>query len=165
MHVTEPEYMEQTDYDIETKPSETIMETERENQVIWTNTNSSMTDIVSDSKVTNNKYSEDESVDTKYDIPLLKVEIKKKPSPVFNETDTKIQNEIPSVQERADSAFNAYSSNNLEKDFTGIDDGTGDSKINVNEFTLLPNKNNYPAAASKQNIIYRKFRRFFLSNK
>lgn len=139
------------------------METEGENLVISTNINSSITNIISDFKLTN-KNSEDESVDMKYDVPQIKVEIKKKPSLVKNyENYTETQSRISSVQERADSAFNTYSLNNFEKDgLYVIGDGKGDSRVNVNESTAPPNANNYPAASSNQNRIYRKFRRLFL---
>lgn len=146
------------------------MENEGENLVISTNIHSSITTITSDFKLTNNKCSEDESVDMKYDIPQIKVEIKKKPSLAknydltdikFDENYTRTQSRIPSAQERADSAFNTYSLYNFEKDHV-IDDGKGDSRIKVNESTAPPNANNNPAASSKQNVIYRKFRRFFL---
>lgn len=168
---TEPEYAERTDYDIITKQSVIIMDAERENLVKSTNINSNM-NITSDFNITISKYSEDESVDTKYDIPELKVEIKKKASPVnnndlteikFNENNTKTQSRIPILQERADNALYTGSVNDFVKDDSFvIDDGKGDNRIIENGSTSLTNTNKYPAAASKKNIIYRKFRSFFL---
>lgn len=167
---TEPEYGERPDYDIITKSSETTMETERENLVISTNIHSNITDIVSDIKLIRNQHSEDESVQTKLEIPQIKVEIKKKVSSVqkndvteiqFDENYTKTQSRISSVQEKADNAF-LTTSLNFEKDsIFVIDDGKGDTRVNENESISLTNMNNCLEAASNKNTIYRKFRSFF----
>lgn len=172
-HFAEPEYGKQTDYNIVAKPSETIIEAERENLVISTKINSDISAIVSDLQLTRNKYSEDESVEIKFDIPQFKVEIKKKISPIinndmsetkFDENYTKTQSRISSVQERADSAFHTSLLNNFEEDrFFVIDDGKGDTRINENESISLTNTKNEPAATSNKNIIYRKFRSFFFN--